>query len=162
VIDGARLVAWLEQAGVTHLVWLPDSEIGQWEPALRASERVRLVRVCREGEAMAIAAGLWLGGASPVVAIQCTGFFEAGDAFRNVVFDLGVPLFLIIGYRNYAARQRPDGDSAARFLEPVLRAWGLPYIVIDEGNALDRLMEFYGQQRRTARPGAALLAEHRL
>ncbi len=36
--------------GVTHVVWVPDSETGLWEAELEASQRVTLVRVCREGE----------------------------------------------------------------------------------------------------------------
>ena len=63
---GEAVAATLAELGVTHVVWLPDSALGPWEAALEASP-VRLVRVCREGEAWAIAAGLYLGGASPLV-----------------------------------------------------------------------------------------------
>ncbi len=50
--------------------------------------RYALVRVCREGEAWEVAAGLHLGGATPLVMIQCTGLFESGDAIRNVAARL--------------------------------------------------------------------------
>ena len=39
-----------------------------------------------------LAAGLMIGGAKPLVVVQCTGFFEAGDAVRNVVHDLELKL----------------------------------------------------------------------
>src|SRR5262245_47218047 len=77
----------LEAAGFTHLVWIPDTHLGTWESALRTS-RLAPIRVCREGEAIGVAIGLMLGGSKPLVAIQCTGFFEAGDAVRNAVHDL--------------------------------------------------------------------------
>src|SRR5687767_7573335 len=58
----AEIVAMLEQLAVTHVVWLPDSELGQWESALEADPLITLIRVAREGEAWQIAAGLHLGG----------------------------------------------------------------------------------------------------
>src|SRR5688572_12939507 len=97
----AEIVETLTSLGVTHVVWLPDSEIGHWESAIEASPELALVRVCREGEAWVIAAGLWLGGKRPIVIIQSTGLFESGDALRSVVYDLKIPVFGIIGHRNY-------------------------------------------------------------
>src|SRR5437762_13597494 len=108
MINGPAAVAAIEAAGFTHLVWLPDSNLGTWESAL-AGSRLGPVRACREGEAVAIAAGLMLGGARPLVAIQCTGFFEAGDAIRNGVHDLKLPLKMIVGVRSWHAVH--DGRS---------------------------------------------------
>ncbi len=127
MLDGATVVRAIEAAGFTHVVWIPDSHLGTWEPALAASPRVRLVRATREGEAVGLAAGLMLGGARPLVAVQCTGFFEAGDAVRNVVHDLNLPLKLVIGVRGWRAhRVGKTADNCPRFAEPLVRAWGLP------------------------------------
>src|ERR1700722_12702968 len=106
---------------VSHVVALPDSTLGTWEDAIRASESSKLVRVCREGEAWAIAAGLYLGGRQPLVMIQTTGLFESGDALRNVLFDLHLPLYALIGYRSYLIPNSPD--SARKFAEPILKTW---------------------------------------
>src|SRR5271156_3728595 len=112
MLDGPSVVAALKECGVTHVVWIPDSELGTWEPALRAEPALQLIRVCREGEAMAVAAGLQLGGRRPIVVIQCTGLFEAGDALRNVVHDMKLPLFLVIGLRGQqASRRGATGDT---------------------------------------------------
>ena len=98
-IDGPSVVAALKSCGVTHVVWLPDSELGTWEAALTGPDGLPLVRVCREGEAWTVAAGLHLGGKRPLVVIQNTGLFESGDALRNALFDMKLPLYAIIGYR---------------------------------------------------------------
>src|SRR5437763_1601373 len=82
---------------------------------------------CREGEAWEIAAGLHLGGASPVVLIQCTGLFESGDALRNVLHDWKLPIFSIIGYRSYLSQDTLPGDTSLVFTEPVLSAWNIDY-----------------------------------
>src|SRR4029077_7124226 len=127
------VAAALKGCGVTHVVWIPDSELGLWEAAFSADPGLQLVRACREGEAIASAAGLLLGGKRPVAMIQCTGFFEAGDALRNVVHDLKLPLFLVVGVRGYRAHRRgPTADTCPVFTEPIVQAWRLPYAVLDE------------------------------
>ncbi|QJW94209.1 thiamine pyrophosphate-binding protein [Frigoriglobus tundricola] len=134
-----NIVSALEAAGFTHLVWIPDSHLGTWEPALRSS-RLALVRVCREGEAIGVAIGLILGGARPLVAVQCTGFFEAGDAVRNAVHDLKLPLKLIVGVRSErAARAGKSRDNCPWFAERVVAAWELHSTRFDpaEGGATE-------------------------
>jgi sulfopyruvate decarboxylase TPP-binding subunit len=160
MLDGPSVVAALRAEGVTHAVWLPDSEIGSWEDALRAEPQVQLIRVCREGEAIAVAAGLLLGGRQPVVLIQCTGFFEAGDALRNVVHDLKLPLFLIVGLRSYYAHQQgKTRDTCPVFTEPILRAWQVPYSLLDRRHTAADLAAAYRQARAERRAGAVLIAE---
>ena len=156
MIDGPAVVAALEAAGFTHLVWLPDSHLGTWDAAL-AGSRLGPVRACREGEAVAIAAGLILGGARPIVAIQCTGFFEAGDAIRNVVHDLKLPLKMIVGVRSYRAfREGKSKDNCAHFAEKLVAAWELPFEwVAPDADGPD---QFAAVLRMTAeRPGAGVI-----
>jgi sulfopyruvate decarboxylase TPP-binding subunit len=126
MIEPSDVVAALEAAGFTHLVWIPDSSLGTWDRSLSQS-RLAPLRVTREGEAIGLAAGLILGGARPLVAIQCTGFFEAGDAVRNVVHDLHLPLKLIIGVRSWHAGQKGQSrDNCPHFAEKLVQAWELP------------------------------------
>lgn len=160
MLDGPSVIAALEACGVTHVVWLPDSDIGRWEPALRTAPRLQLLRVCREGEAIALAAGLQLGGKRPIVLIQCTGFFEAGDALRNIVYDLHLPLFLVIGVRSYHAHQGGTStDSCPVFTEPILRAWQVPYTLLDDKHTPADLASAYRQSQTKNQAFAVLLAE---
>ena len=160
MFDGPAVVAALVGVGVSHAVWVPDSELGRWEPALSASPDLRLIRVCREGEAIAVAGGLLLGGRRPIVLMQCTGLFEAGDSMRNALFDIEVPLFLVVGARSWKAAQRgPTVDTCPRFIEPFLRSWGLDYRLLDETNKPDDLTAAYRETVGAGRPGVALYAE---
>ncbi|MER3416654.1 MAG: hypothetical protein C4297_10635 [Gemmataceae bacterium] len=125
--------------------------MGQWEEALRTGP-LRLVRATREGESIGIAGGLLLGGLQPVVAMQCTGFFEAGDALRNIVHDLHLPLFVILGLRSYQAyRSGRTTDSCPIFVEPILCAWRLPYVVLDiqhtAGDIVDHYKRAWAEQK---------------
>ena len=159
LIDGPEIVEFLRCNQITHLVWIPDSTMGVWHESLTSAEPVKIVRPTREGEAIAIAAGLWLGGARPVVALQCTGFFEAGDAIRNCVYDLRVPLFLIVGYRGYFARQRGSKDSAPVFAEPILQAWQLSYTLVDTREQAAAIADVYTRSQARNEAHALLLAE---
>jgi sulfopyruvate decarboxylase TPP-binding subunit len=160
MLDGPSVVTAFKECGITHVVWIPDSELGTWEPALSASQAIQLIRVCREGEAIAVAAGLLLGGRRPVVVIQCTGLFEAGDALRNVVHDLKLPLFLIIGLRSYYAYQQgTTRDTCPVFAEPILRTWQIPYELLDRRHTAADLAAAYRKAQADARPGAVFIAE---
>jgi sulfopyruvate decarboxylase TPP-binding subunit len=160
MLDGPTVVAALQACGVTHVIWIPDSDTGTWEPALRAADGLTLVRVCREGEAFTVAAGLLLGGKKPVVVVQCTGLFEAGDALRNVIHDLKLPLFFIVGARSwYAHRQGATADTCPVFTEPILRAWQIPYVLLEKQHTSADLAAAYRQAQAENRAGAVLLAE---
>ncbi len=76
----ARLLEALVGEGMTHLVGLPDTIWSALIDATEAHSGTRYVPVTREGEAFALAAGLWVGGAEPVVVVQNTGLLESGDS----------------------------------------------------------------------------------
>ncbi len=155
-----EVIAALTALGVTHVVWLPDSALGPWEAAFEACPSLRLVRVSREGEAWAIAAGLHLGGKRPLVMIQNTGLFESGDAMRNVLFDLGLPLWAVVGYRS--ALVSGSKDTARHFTEPVLKSWGLDYLLIEKPADFAGLPAHFDACRQAGRAAMALVAEGRM
>ncbi len=156
---GQEIVKLLIELDFTHVVYLPDSTLGQWESALEESPGLQLIRVCREGEAWAVAGGLYLGGARPVVVIQCTGLFESGDSLRNMVHDYQIPLYALVGYRSYLNESTLPGDTARKFTEPILDAWKLDYRLIDQQGDGAALLEHCRACREAGTPGVALIAE---
>lgn len=168
------LLRALEAHGVSHVIGLPDSTLAPLFSALteeRTSPGIRWIGVTREGEAFAVASGLWLGGASPVVAVQCTGLMESGDALRGTAQRMGVPLVVLVTWRGHrtmvdaglaaadppfapADLVRPDVDSAALLLEPTLRAWNIPWEVLEDEACVARAFE---RARRESRPVALFL-----
>ena len=159
MFSGEQIAGLFTELGITHVVTIPDSTLGQWDRALEESEAIRVVRVCREGEAWEVAAGLHLGGATPIVMIQCTGLFESGDALRNVLHDWTLPIFAIIGYRSYLSQDTIPGDTCLIFTEPVLDAWRIDYRLIDEPSGFPTIREHYEACRAASKPGVALIAE---
>lgn len=158
---GTQIASMMLDLGVTHVVTVPDSTIGAWGDAMEGIPGLEVIRVCREGEAWAIAGGLYLGGATPLVLIQCTGLFESGDALRNIIYDWKLPILSVIGYRSYLDQSVLPGDTCLTFTEPILDAWRLPYRLITEPTQLDVMRTFLADARQAGQPAVALIAEGR-
>ena len=96
---------------------------------------------------------------TPVIIIQNTGFLESGDAIRGTVFNMEIPVVSLIGYRGYHTMQ-PDApriDTAATFLEPTLKAWGLPYNTIETDDDIPYISEAFKKAQETSMPTAVLI-----
>ena len=156
VIHPAAIINELKKNDVTHVVWLPDSETNFMYELLTGEPTLDLVPVCREGETMAIAAGLWVGGKKPVVLIQNTGIFESGDSIRGLGLDVHQPLVMLIGYRGWS-RHGLTNDSAAKFIEHILHAWGINYYLIETDDDADRISLALAEADRNQRPVAVLV-----
>lgn len=159
MFSGPEITALFTSIGITHVVSIADSTIGAWHQAIEESEDLQLVRVCREGEAWAVAAGLYLGGATPLVLIQCTGLFESGDSLRNVLHDWKLPIFSVIGYRSYLNQDTLPGDTCLVFTEPLLDAWRIEYRLIKVPSQFGEIRDHYLACRDAGKPGTALIAE---
>lgn len=151
-----KILDEFKKCGITHIVWLADSETRFMYEAMMSRREFTLVPVCREGEAIAIAAGLMLGGREPVVLHQNTGFFESGDSVRSLALDLQLPLLLLIGYRGWR-RDAPLTDSAAIFIEPILDAWGIKHYLVEADEDVERISMAYKEAHETNRPVAILI-----
>lgn len=155
-LNPTAVIGQLHENGVTHAVWLPDSETNFMYEEMTSDTSISLVPICREGESMAIAAGLWVGGERPVVMVQNTGLFESGDSIRGLALDLHIPMVIMIGYRGWT-RHGATPDSAARYTEPILHAWGINYYLIETDEDAGRISLAFQEAEETRRPVACLM-----
>ena len=162
----------LIELGVTHAVGLPDSVTAPLMSRFVERDPASWIPVTREGEAFSLAAGLYVGGRTPIVVIQNTGLLESGDALRGVALRMGVPLLCVITYRGVAGMRnagwevgtspdrswllRPDVDSTALLTEPTLRAWEMPYRLYETPDDVDAMWDL---ATREGRPVALLVSK---
>jgi len=163
----------LSRHGVTDVVSLPDNSSSALLALLRQSGEIRLLSVTREGEAFALAAGLWLGGRNPLVLIQNTGLLESGDILRGTLVRMRIPVVCLVTYRGYAkfARletppdpspevlSRPDLDSVAVMTEPTLRAWGVPFDFLHTNEDIGKISAAFAQAQQLSAPVAVLVTQ---
>lgn len=163
----AAFVAALEGLDVTHVIGLPDNASAALFNLLDSHTAMVALKVTREGEAFAVASGLWLGGKRPVVVIQNTGLLESGDSLRGTAIRMAVPLLCLVTYRGFATMAahhdlapdpsrltRHDLDSVALATEPTLDAWGVPHRLVDEADPRTSVREAWEQAHRESRPVA--------
>lgn len=178
-LPGMMIDLFLE-LGVTHVVTVPDNTSAPILAALEgATDRepaspIQVVYATREGEAAALASGLWLGGAAPVVLMQNTGLLEAGDGLRGTALRMGAPLLLLVTLRGYAEARaqgvdpgegirgrmdlvRPELDTAALMTEGTLEAWGIPFLRVSDGTDLSPIRDAWRMAEKEERPVAVLL-----
>ena len=163
----------LSRHGVTDVVSLPDNSSSALLALLRQSGEIRLLSVTREGEAFALAAGLWLGSRNPLVLIQNTGLLESGDSLRGTLVRMRIPVVCLVTYRGYAkfARletppdpspevlSRPDLDSVAVMTEPTLRAWGVPFDFLHTNEDIGKISAAFAQAQQLSAPVAVLVTQ---
>ena len=162
----------LYRHAVTDVVSLPDNSSAALLLLLRESADIRLLSVTREGEAFALAAGLWMGGRNPLVLIQNTGLLESGDSLRGTLLRMRIPVVCLVTYRGYAklARwgapppepnpeilSRPDLDSVAVMTEPTLRAWGVPFDFLHTDDDVSKVSAAFAQAQQLSAPVAVLV-----
>ena len=152
-----RILDELKKCGITHIVWLADSGFRPMYEAMMSQYGTAVIPVCREGEAIAIAVGLVLGGKNPVVVHQNTGFFEAGDSVRGLGLGFQLPLLLILGDRGWR-RSKPVTDSAAIFIEPQLDVWGIKHYLVETDEDVEMISKGYKEAHETKRPVAILVS----
>jgi len=174
VIHARLIVDELRRQRVTDVLGVPDNASKALLDLLATEPAIRLLTVTREGEAFAIASGLWVGGRTPVVLIQNTGLLEAGDALRGTAMRMRVPLVCLVtvrGHARMAARglrpsaesvnaellSQPDLDSVAVLTEPTLRAWGVPWEVVSTDADLPRLAAAFRRGQEGEQPVAVLI-----
>jgi sulfopyruvate decarboxylase TPP-binding subunit len=159
-LSSEKVLAELKKCGITHSVFLTDTKVRFIYEALMKDEGIIPVPFCREGEGVAIAAGLVIGGKKPVLLFQNTGLYESGDSIRTVALELQLPLLMIISYLGWK-HHPPLTSSAAIFLEPTLKAWGIKYYIVKSDEDVASISAGYEQALKTRRPVAILIAtEH--
>ena len=157
-----KIVNELKKHQITHAIGVPDNGSARIYELLRAASGIEVITVTREGEAFAVASGLYVGGKKPVIIIQNTGFLESGDAIRGTVVNMRIPVVVFIGYRGYHNRDA-DGqwvDSVASFLEPTLKAWNLPYELLEKDRDIPCISRAFEKVEETSLPAAVLLIGH--
>ena len=153
-----KVLAEMKKNGVTHVVWLPDSETNWLYLLMKEDPSLTLVGVNREGLAFSAAAGIAAGGKRPLILIQNTGLMESGDSLRGWAIGLNVPVVLMVGYRGWT-RHGVNTDTAAVYTERFLNAFGVNYYLVEGDADAQRISIAFEDATKTKRPVALLVAD---
>lgn len=145
--------------GVTHVVTVPDTHQRTLLTALYNEPRIRMITVSTEDEAICVNAGLWMGGAEPLLLIQNLGLFAAMNALRGIALDKRVPTCMLVGQfnRDITKTAEENAASGVRLMEPVLKTMGVSCYRIDRPADADMLTKAFQESRELRTPTVALI-----
>ena len=158
ILRPETMIEEFKKNGVTHIITIPDSETNYLYELMVKEPSLDIIPVSREGESMSTALGLNIAGKVPVCLIQNTGMFESGDSIRGMALDAGFPLVMVVGYRGWT-RHGVTPDTAAKYTEPFLHAFGINYYLVEEDRDGDRISAAFEETRRTKRPVVVLIGD---
>jgi sulfopyruvate decarboxylase TPP-binding subunit len=158
VLSPETVLGEIKKNGITHVVWLPDSETNWLYVLMKAEPSLDVVTVSREGLAYSLAAGLSAGGRTPIILIQNTGLMESGDSLRGWALGLNIPVVLMVGYRGWT-RHGITQDTAALYTEPFLNAFRINYYLVENNADAPRISMAFEEARKTGRPVAVLVGD---
>jgi sulfopyruvate decarboxylase subunit alpha len=158
-VPGRALFDEIRRLGFTHVITVPDTHQKTLLSLLAETERPRLLTVCTEDEAIAINAGLYIGGQQPMMLIQNNGLLASINAMKAIALEARVPTFMLVGQ---FARDvtKPNAEShlrAVRMIEPTLETWGVPCYPIESPDDLPRFAEAYQRCLEERGPSVVLL-----
>ena len=148
-------------AGVTDIVAVPDTHQRSLIAEIERAGEPRLVQTATEDEAVALAAGLVVGGARPLIQIQHAGLFACVNHLRGIADDGRVPLVFLIGLLGRDARLTPaeHGGSMVRLAEPLLDTFAVPRFLLDGPGDLGHIGDAYALAEDRRGPVALLVGE---
>src|SRR5579859_5760574 len=132
-IPAGAIVREMQAIGITHVINVPDTHQRTVLAELARQSQIRLITACTEDEAIAINAGLYIGGQRPLLSIQQVGLLAALNNVKGIAMDARIPTCMLVGYfgRDVSRTVRDNPARAVRLIEPTLDAWEIPYFALE-------------------------------
>ena len=98
MLSGPSIIQSLKQANIRYVLSVPDivTSDGLLWPISQDPD-FTLIRVCKEDEAVSIAAALSFADVRSLVLIQNTGFMDSINAIRVMAVEYNLPVCLMVG-----------------------------------------------------------------
>jgi sulfopyruvate decarboxylase subunit alpha len=152
----------LKRHGITHVVWVPDSETHFMHAALVQDPDITVIQVCREGETIGVCAGLHLGGVRAGLLVENQGLYDSGNVMKWAK-NLGFPIVMLIGFLFFHTMERTERGLVASgvpdYTEPFLDAFGIEHHLVDSDESVKLVAAACERAVELSQPVAVLLAK---
>lgn len=122
-----RLVSALPETWLVHLIRMADED-----------PEMILVRLAKEEEAVGISAGAHFAGVKSAMLMQNHGFLASINGIVSFAHLYKIPLLMLISYRGSFGERDPWQTQGGNATEPLLRALGIPYFLLDSSDTLKK------------------------
>jgi sulfopyruvate decarboxylase alpha subunit len=157
------ICAGLSAEGCREVVYVPDNPLSHILRVLESEHPdIRTTLATREEEALGIAAGLYLGGARPVLLMQSSGLGNTLNALGSLIIAYQLPVMLIISLRGGPGEWNAAQVPMGRAVVPILEAFGIQHKTIDCPEAAEETVRSMAALAFSTRQPAACLLPRRL
>ena len=158
-VPAGVLVDELRKLGISHVINVPDTHQRTLLAELSRQSEIQLVTACTEDEAIAINAGLWIGGRRPILSIQQVGLLAALNNIKGIAMDARIPTCMLVGYfgRDVSRPARENAATAVRLIEPTLDAWGVAYFPLERPADVHAISAAYQYSLEHSGPSVVLI-----
>ena len=151
-------IAWVEAGkaeGATLWTGVPCSYLKSLIDCVISHPQLDYVPAANEGDAVAIAAGAWLGGGLGVALMQNSGLGNAVNPLTSLLQPFAIPMLLLVTWRGQPGgpADEPQHGLMGQITPAMLDLMQIPYEVLpeDQGEALEclrRQLQATREQRR--------------
>ena len=158
-IPAEQLLDAIRDAGVQDVVLVPDTHQRTLLELLMADDEIRTVHCSTEDEALAVSAGLIVGGRRPMMNIQHAGLYASVNNLRGLGLDGQFPIVIMIGLlgRDPELHPNDDGSSMVRLCQPLLETLDVPYHLLDGPDDLPHVAAAFDEAEARGGPVALLV-----
>lgn len=133
-LRGSSIIAAIKSAGINIVLSVPDiwTSKGLLFPIANDKE-LRLIRVCKEDEAVGITAGLYFCGQRAISLVQSTGLLDSLNAMRAMGLEYKQPICMMVGLlgKEPDVAPRDSKNVGVRIIESVLDAMGITHHLLE-------------------------------
>lgn len=162
-IPASRYIEALHRNRIDHFVTVPD-----WvQLALHARIEagipgIRLVRCCNEDQAVAVSAGLHIGGKRPITVVQNQGLYACVNSIRAIGLDAKLPVVFLVGqfgreFSNFGNDPSGSRRTMVALLEPLLTVLGIQSWRLEQDDDLKHIETAFSVAEATKKPTALLV-----
>jgi len=124
---GIGLCSALPETWLVHLVRMAEDD-----------PEMILVRLAKEEEGVGVSAGAHFAGVKSAMLMQNHGFLASVNGIVSFAQLYRIPLLMVITYRGHFGERDTWQTQGGGATEPVLRALGIPYAVVDDPEKVAR------------------------
>jgi len=160
--SGAAIIAALKDAQIGTVLAVPDivTSAGVLFP-IAGDASFRLIRVCKEDEAVGISAGLCYSAERAILLIQYTGLLDSINAVRAVAVGYRMPIVFMVGLLEKEPGVPPKHSTlyGIRIVEPILEAMGIEHHLIETQADVVRIRPAIEAAYSLSRPTVLLIGQ---
>ena len=159
-LSGSRIIAAIKASRIEFVVSVPDitTSEGLLRP-IAGDPNLRLVRICKEDEGVAICTSLAFCDRRALLLIQQTGLLDSINAIRAVAVEYEQPVCMMVGLQGKEPELLPAQSAkyGVRIVEPILDAMGIAHALIQEPDDVAKIGPAIDAAYRRSRPVVLLV-----